>query len=258
MLQNNTILITGGGSGIGEAVALQLANENRIVICGRNEERLKKVCSKNKNITHELVDVSDYNSVDRLFTKLKAKGIVLDVLFNNAGVVELWDLTHTSLTSKEVFEKANTNFAGALAVTQHFINQADPSKENLIVNNTSEIAILPVPVMPLYSASKTALSVFTKCLRVQLKNTNFKVVELLTPGIDTDMPRQLNNTGTLINANDYAKNVIKMILKGKTEYAAGPNAALLKFFQKTFPRAGMTLLDKLSRKQLGLTLKSPA
>jgi uncharacterized oxidoreductase len=250
MLQNKTILITGGGSGIGEAFALQLASGNRVIICGRNEEKLKRVSSKHPNISYRVTDLADFNSIDNLFVNLKTEGIKPDVLFNNAGVVELWELTRSRLTSKEVFEKLNTNLAGAVAMIQHFITQADPSAENMIINNTSEIAILPVPILPLYSASKTALSVFTKALRVQLKRSSFRVVELLPPGIDTDMPKQLNNKGKLMNANDFARTAIAKINAGKTEYAPGPNVPLMKFFRRFFPQAGMNLLDMLSRKQL--------
>lgn len=250
MLKNKTILITGGGSGIGEALALQLATDNKVVICGRNKKNLKTVADKSENIFYEIVDVCDYGSVNKLFSVLKEKGIILNVLFNNAGVVELWDINTTKLTSQEIFEKINTNLSGAIATTQLFVNQADHSAENLIVNVTSEIALFPIPVLPLYAASKAGLRVFTKCLRMQLKNTKFKVVEILPPGVDTAMPKKLNNTGKLLNANTFAENVIKSIIKDKTEYAPGNNVLLFNIFSKFFPQAGLKLIDKMSRKQL--------
>lgn len=251
MLQNATILITGGGSGIGEALALQLANDNRVIICGRTEENLKKVGSKNSNISYEVVDVSDSGSIEKLFALFKEKGIVFNVLFNNAGVVERWDLTEKFLTTSEIFQKVNTNLSGAIAVIQQFIKQADHAAENLIVNNTSEIAIMPVPLLPLYSATKTGLSVFTRLLRVQLKNTKFRIIEILPPGVDTDMPKQLKNTAKLVSADDFAGDVIKEIIKGTIEYAPGKNVLIMKFFQKFLPDTGLNLIDKLSRRQLG-------
>lgn len=253
MLHNKTILITGGGSGIGEALALQLSSENKIIICGRNEEKLKRVAAKHQNISYEVADLSRYESIEKLFAAVKSKSIILDVLFNNAGVVELWDLNRDALSAKEIFEKANTNLSAPLAVTQYFINQANKSKENLIVNNTSEIAILPVPVMPLYSASKTAFSVFTKLIRFQLKKTNFRVVELLTPGVDTDMPKQLNNSGKLMNVDDFARDVIANIAMGTREYAPGKHIMLMRFFQQFAPNLGMRILDRMSKKQLGIS-----
>ncbi|HTF82793.1 MAG TPA: SDR family NAD(P)-dependent oxidoreductase [Cytophagales bacterium] len=250
MLKNNTILITGGGSGIGAALALQLALNNKVYICGRDDKKLKAVADQHANISYAIADLCDYGSIEQLFDKFKESEITFDVLFNNAGVVEIWDLRHQTLAPKEIFDKVSTNLSGAIAVTQQFVLQANPSVENLIVNNTSEIAIMPIPVLPLYSATKAALSVFTKALRVQFKHTSFKVVELLTPGVDTDMPKKLNNTGKLRNTEDFAKSVIAHISKGNTEYAPGKNVLLLKVLQKFFPNSGLNLIDKLSRKQL--------
>lgn len=252
MLRHKTILITGGGSGIGEALALQLANDNTIIICGRNETKLKTVSAKNKNITYELTDVSDYRSIENLFARLREKSIVPDVLINNAGVVEIWELHKQTLSPQEIFEKANTNFAGAVAIIQLFISQAVQDKTNIIISNTSEIARMPIPVMPLYSASKAALHVFTKSLRIQLKNTSFKVIELLPPAVDTDMPKKLNNTGKLISPAVFAAQAIRKINEGKTEITSGPNTFLFKFFQRVAPETGLKLIDKMSRKQLGI------
>lgn len=109
---------------------------------------------------------------------------------------------------------------------------------------------MPIPILPLYSATKTGLSVFTKSLRVQLKGTKFRVIEILTPGVDTDMPRQLNNTGKLMDRFKFAENVIRKIANGKTVYAPGKNVLMLKVIQKMFPGIGLHVLDKLSRKQL--------
>jgi uncharacterized oxidoreductase len=252
MLQNDVILITGGGSGIGKALALQLAEKNTVIICGRREDALREVASKNANISYEVTDLSDYHSIDALFLSLKERGVVVNVLFNNAGVAEVWDLNNQELTSKEIFEKANTNFSGAVAMTQQFIRQANKECQNLIVNNTSEIAIIPIPLMPLYSASKSALSAFTRSLRVQLKNTNFHIVELLPPGVDTEMSKQLNNRSKMLRPEDFAHHALRKIMQGKLEYAPGPNVVLFKVLQKIFPRAGLQLIDKESRKQLGV------
>ncbi|WP_276370988.1 SDR family NAD(P)-dependent oxidoreductase [Chryseolinea sp. H1M3-3] len=250
MLHGNTILITGGGSGIGEALAINLSKENKVVICGRNEDKLKRVSAKSDNIDYEVSDLSNPESIVKLFATLKTKHILLDVLINNAGVVEIWNLSKQQLTPYEIFEKISTNLSGAIALTQEFIHQADHAKENLIINNTSEIVIMPVPILPLYSASKTGLSVFTKCLRIQLKKTKFKVIEILPPAVDTDMPKQINNPGALVNTDAFASDVIKNIRRGGTEYAPGANIVLLKLFKSLFPSAVIILMDRLSKKLL--------
>jgi uncharacterized oxidoreductase len=252
MLKNKTILITGGGSGIGEALAINLSINNRVIICGRDEQKLRRVAARNVDISFYKADVSKADGIDDLFTKLSNDKIVLDVLFNNAGVVEAWDIPNVVLSTAQIFEKVSTNLTGAIAVTQKFIHQANKSIENIIVNITSEVALFPIPILPLYSTSKAGLRVFTQSLRQQMKDTNFKVVEILPPAVDTAMPRQLGNTEKGLNADDFVYNILKSIAKGKNEYAPGSNVILLKLFKNFFPKVGLQLIDKMSRKQLRL------
>ena len=149
MLKHKTILITGGGSGIGEALAANLSKDNKIIICGRNESKLQKVVTANRNVSYYVTDISVPNQIDEMFQKISADEIVLDVLINNAGVVEQWDIAKTVFSPAQIFEKINTNLSGAIAVCQKFISQTNHSIENLIVNVTSEIALFPIPVLQL-------------------------------------------------------------------------------------------------------------
>lgn len=250
MLKGKTILITGGGSGIGEALANNLSNDNKIIICGRNEDRLKKVAVANKNVSYYVADISVPNDIDNLFKRIADDKIVLDVLFNNAGVVEQFEITKVKLSSAQIFEKINTNLSGGIAVAQQFVQQANTSAENIIVNVTSEVALFPIPILALYATSKAGFSVFTKVLRQQLKGTNFKVFEILPPQVETEMPKQIGNTAKGVNANDFAKKVIASVNKGKKEFAPGSNVPLLKLFNKFLPNVGLNLIDKMSRKQI--------
>lgn len=249
MLKGKTILITGGGSGIGEAFATLLSQDNNIVICGRNEERLKRVAATSSNITYYVADISSPIEIDNLFKRIASNKVVLDVLFNNAGVVEKFEIMNSQLSSVQIFEKINTNLSGAIAITQKFINQANNSLPALIVNVTAGIAIFPVPVLALYSTSKTGLSIFTKTLRQQLKSTNFKVIEILPPHVETAMPKEIGNIAKGEKALDFAGKAIVAINGGKTEYAPGMNVLLLKIFSKFFPKIGLNLIDKVTRKQ---------
>ncbi|WP_343689245.1 SDR family NAD(P)-dependent oxidoreductase [Chitinophaga sp.] len=251
MLKGRTILITGGGSGIGETLTNKLSNDNKVIICGRNEDKLKKVAAANKNVSYYVADVSVPDEIDELFQRIKTDGMVLDVLFNNAGVVEQWDITKSALSSARIFEKINTNLSGAIAVTQQFVSQANKLANNLIVNVTSSIAIFPFPVLGLYSTSKSGLSVFTKMIRQQLKGTNFKVVEILPSQVDTEMPKQLGFTSKGANVQDFAGKVINAINKGKTEFSPDPNASMLKLFNRLLPESSvLNMADKISRKIL--------
>jgi len=248
MLRGKTILITGGGSGIGEALAAQLAANNSIIICGRNEDKLKKVAAAHKNVSYYVADIAVPSEIDNLFKSIANDKIKLDVLFNNAGVVEQFEVLKTLLSSAQIFEKVNTNLSGSIAVTQQFIRQADTSAENIIANVTTAAAVIPFPILGLYSSSKAGLSVFTKILRQQLKGTKFKVVEIIPSQVNTEMPKQLGISAKGITTGDFAGKVINAINKGKKEYAPGFNVAMLRFINRFLPGAGLNLIDKISRK----------
>jgi uncharacterized oxidoreductase len=202
-------------------------------------------------VSYYVADVSVAKEIDELFKRIKTDGIVLDVIFNNAGVVEQWDVTKSALSSAQIFEKINTNLSGAIAVTQQFISQANKSANNLIVNVTSSIAIFPFPILGLYSTSKSGLSVFTKMIRQQLKGTNFKVVEILPSQVETEMPKRLGFTSKGTNVQDFANKTINAINKGKTEYSPDPNVPMLRLFNRLLPKSSvLNMADKISKKIL--------
>jgi len=251
-LQNKTVLVTGGATGIGYGLAQNLAAlGNQVIITGRRIDKLQAAQQAIPGLLYFACDVSDPAAIDDLFRHLDQQGIVLDVIFNNAGVLELWDIPGQSIASTDIFTKINTNLSGPIAITQHFIRQADPQKDNYIVNITTEAAIMPVPILPLYSSSKTGLSVFTRSLRAQLKATNFHVIEIIPPATESKMTTEdMKNTTKLADPGTFALKVIRQIEAGKLYYAPSANAKLLTFIRRVFPNAGINLIDTLSRRQL--------
>lgn len=251
-LINKTILITGGGAGIGLALATVLTKQNnKVIITGRSLDKLRDAKRLIPSLRFFQSDVADPASIDLLFEQLKQQGVVLDVLFNNAGVIETWDIANQFIPSAVIFNKIDTNLAGPISIAQQFIRQADRGKENYIVNVTTDAAIMPVPILPLYSSSKAGLSAFTQVLRMQLTGSKFKVVEIIPPSVETKMTTEdLNNTTKLVKPDHFALNVVKKIEAGKLEYAPSINAILLKLIRRFFPKSGLKLIDKVSRKQL--------
>jgi len=251
-LTNKTILITGGATGIGFSLAKVLAlQNNRVIIAGRSQHTLEHAQKEIPGLEFVRADISNPEQIDELFYELKKRNIVPDTLFNNAGVIEVWDVLKAPLSAQAIFNKLNTNLAGPVAMTNHFIRQADTRNQNYIINITSEAAIMPVPVLPLYSSSKAGLSVFTKALRMQLKGSSFIVVEIIPPAVETKMTTEdLNNTTKLVQPIHFAKDLIKQIEAGKLQYAPSANAKILHFLRRVSPKTGLKIIDKMSRKQL--------
>lgn len=249
---NKTVLLTGGGSGIGFALAqLLVQRRNRVIIIGRRLNKLQEAQRLVPALQVFQCDVAQPVAIDALFATLQAQGVVLDVLINNAAVLEMWDILKQSIPSTEIFNRLNINLAGPICLTQCFIRQADFKRKNHIINVTTEAAIMPVPILPLYSASKTGLSVFTQSLRVQLKNQPFVVLEVMPPPVESRMTTQdLRNSGPLVLATAFAAGLLKNIEAGKLYYAPGTNAWQLRLIRRLAPKMGLHLVDKLSRQQL--------
>lgn len=251
-LTNKTILITGGATGIGFALAKALANRNnKVIITGRRLDRLKEAQKRTPALQYFQGDVSNAASIDALFAHLKQQGVVLDVVFNNAGVLEIWDILEQTIPTADLFTRIGTNLTGPIAVTQAFIRQADHRKMNHIINITTEAAIMPVPILPLYSSSKAGLSAFTKALRVQLRDRDFRVIEIVPPAVESKMTTEdMHNSTKLVAPDVFAQQVIAKIEAGKLEFAPSANARSLKIIRRFFPKAGLKMIDKMSRKQL--------
>src|SRR5258708_11716261 len=251
-LTNKTILITGGATGIGFALAKVLAKQNnKVIITGRRLDKLKEAHELVPALQYYQADVSDPASIDSLFSQVKDEGMVLDVVFNNAGVLEIWDIFGQTIPTADLFTKISTNLTGPIAITQSFIRQADHRKKNYIINITTEAAIMPFPILPLYSSSKAGLSVFTKALRIKLQHRIFVVVEIVPPAVESKMTTEdMNNSTKLVQPSVFAHQVIAKIEAGKLEFAPSSNARSLHMIRRFFPKAGLKMIDKMSRKQI--------
>lgn len=178
-LTNKKILITGGGSGIGLELAKKLSiNGNDVIICGRNEDKLKIAVNENPSIRYIRCDVTDTMQVQDMMRQLQSGG-GLHILINNAGIINEYDL----LNETEIIPKAKaefeTNFFSVLNVTQTFLPLLKEKNEAAIINISSGLAYVPQASIPTYSATKAALHSYTLSLRYLLRKTTIKVFELL-------------------------------------------------------------------------------
>ena len=187
-LTNRTVLITGGGAGIGLELARQLAERgNKIIITGRDQAKLDKAAGEIPGLVGIRSDVSSVKDIDALFERISKDFPALDVLVNNAGIMKKLNLHDPKPGLEELTREIEINLIGAIRMTQRFLPHLKSRPSAAIVNNTSGLAFVPLPISPVYCATKAALHSFTLSLRVQLAHTGVKVFELAPPATDTEL-----------------------------------------------------------------------
>ena len=191
-INNKTVLVTGGGSGIGLAIAKQLSERNnKVIITGRTAERLQAAAGGLTNVTAITADVTNEEDVKRLVATIQADFGGLDVLINNAGFAHYYNLDADANTYQKGLEEFNTNCFSILNLTEQLLPALQKSAEAAVVNVSSILALVPRATIPTYSASKAALHSYTQSLRFALKDTTVKVFELMPPLVNTDFSKEI-------------------------------------------------------------------
>jgi uncharacterized oxidoreductase len=184
-LQGNTMLITGGGSGIGLALAEQFKHlGNEVIVAGRSQSKLKDAQTKGlKTLT---VDMTDEASIRALAAQAIEQFPALNVVLHNAGIMLNEKLTSRD-NSKTAADTVATNLLGPIFLTNallpHFLKQDSAT----IITVTSGLAYVPLAMTPTYSATKAAIHSYTQSLRYQLQGTSVEVKELVPPYVRTGL-----------------------------------------------------------------------
>lgn len=219
-ISGNTILVTGGSSGIGNAFARRFYERgNTVIICGRREDRLAQVRAETPEIATHVCDVGEARSREDLVRWVIEKYPEINILVNNAGIQRRIDLT-----SHEDWESTRSEIAINLDAPIHLTQLLYPhlaEKENsAVVNVTSGLSFVPLANVPVYCATKAALHSFTLSLRWQLRGSKVKVIEIIPPAVDTDLQAPgLHTFG--VNVDEFADHVFKELENGSTEVAYG-------------------------------------
>jgi uncharacterized oxidoreductase len=188
-LKDKTILITGGSSGIGLELARQLLERgNTVLITGRDEQKLNAAKRMLPSVHTFRSDVSSPVAIEALSISILGQFPALDTLINNAGIMRNLDLNQPRQL-QDVTREIEIDLSGPIQMTQQFLPHLKKQKSALIVNVSSGLAFVPFPLSPVYSAAKAGLHAYTRCLRVQLKGTSVRVVELAPPGVETPLFR---------------------------------------------------------------------
>jgi uncharacterized oxidoreductase len=226
--KNNTILITGGATGIGLALAEVFLREgNQVVICGRRKEKLLEVQGKFPDMAIKVCDVANAKDRQALFEWATDKFPNLNVLVNNAGIQRQIDLTKgpEDLLSGE--DEIAINFDAPIQLSALFIPHLTKQEEAAIVNVSSGLGFVPLTMMPVYCATKAGLHSFSLSLRHQLRKTPVKVFELIPPTVDTELDHGRRGQGYRgIPASEVAEATLVGLAKDEFEITVGQSQGL--------------------------------
>ncbi len=185
-LSGNTVLVTGGGTGIGRTMAIALSRrDNRVVIAGRRTAALRAVAQAYPGIEWHPLDVSDTDSVRQFVASAERRWPDLNVLINNAGVMALENAD--ALDPAVATTVVATNLLGPIVLTSLLLPTLRRQPDATIVNITSALAFVPLGIAPTYSATKAGLHSYTESLRILLRESGIQVIEIAPPRVHTDM-----------------------------------------------------------------------
>jgi uncharacterized oxidoreductase len=187
-MRHNTILIIGGTSGIGQELARQLLElGNTVIIAGRDQARLASVQARLPKVKTASCDVSDPASIAALHDHIDAAYPALNMLINCAGIMRKLNLNLADGNLGDITREITTNLNGTIWASLQFLPLLKRQARATIINVSSGLAFVPMPIAPVYCASKAAVHAFTLSLRMQLKHSTVRVVELAPPATDTPL-----------------------------------------------------------------------
>ncbi|GFH39892.1 SDR family oxidoreductase [Lactococcus insecticola] len=226
-LTNNTILITGGTSGIGLAFAQKfLALGNTVIVTGRSQAKIDAAISENPGLYGIAADVSDAADVARLAQKVLSDFPNLNVVMNSAGIMRTYDLFDDDLKATDLLAEIDTNLNGTILVSQTFLKHLTAQPESLLVNVSSGLANVSSAPNPIYSATKAGVHMFTDAVREQViyqGYTNLQVTELVPPLVsETNLEENVHVEGpNNMTLTDLVAEGITGIENGSTRIDAG-------------------------------------
>lgn len=236
----NTVLITGGGSGIGLALSeIFLKEGNEVIVCGRTKARLEEAQRRLPELTIFVADLSDSKGREALRIEVDRRYPNLNVLINNAGIYSITDIMHPNYIST-LESELSTNLIAPVALIQQLMPILERQDEATIVNVTSGYVFIPSAQSSAYSASKMSLRAITQSLRFQLNKNSIRVVEVIPPAVDTQMNQ--GKDVSMISTAQFAKEVFKGLTNGDEEIVVGLSK-MAKLLSRIAPKFGFKKMN---------------
>ena len=211
----NTIFITGGGSGIGRALAEALhAKGNKVIVAGRRQAALDEVVAANPGMANVVLDVADPAAIREGAARLVADHPDLNVVIQNAGIMVAEDIGADGYDTDVAEATIVTNLLGPIRLTAALLGHLKTRERATILTVSSGLAFVPMAATPTYCATKAAIHSWSQSLRHQLRETRVEVLELVPPAVATDlMPGHAENPHSM-PLDDYIAEVMAIIERG--------------------------------------------
>jgi len=235
-LTGDTILITGGGSGIGRGLAESLHKlGNKVVIAGRRQDALDETTRENPGIVSMNLNVNDPEAIRAFANRVTAEHPGLNVLVNNAGIMKTENLKTLPASLGDSEAVITTNLLGPIRLTAALLPHLQRQARAAIINVSSGLGFVPLPVTPTYSATKAALHSYTLSLRVQLADTPVEVIEIIPPAVATDLtPGRSTADARMMSLPDFIDQTMRILQKQPTpNEVCVENVKFLRFAEAT-------------------------
>lgn len=211
-ISGNTIFIPGATSGIGLALAQQLAARgNTVIVGGRRQELLTAIAAENPALDTVRIDTTDADSIRSAAATVLAKHPDLDVLVTMAGIMRVEDWTAPAGFLDTAEATVTTNLLGPIRLIAAFIEHLQTRPDATIMTVSSGLAFTPLRVTPTYNATKAAIHMLSESLRLQLADTTVQVLELEPPSVRTALMPGQETSDFAMPLDDFVTEVMQLI-----------------------------------------------
>lgn len=244
MLTQNTIVITGGSSGIGLELARKLvAQKNTVIICGRSEHKLVEASRQIPKLVTYPCDISNSDACEHFYKWIAENYPACNILINNAAIAHTAVFMEDDNAIEKAHEEFQTNILAPIRLSKLFAPLLLKNNTPMLINISTGLVYAPKASYPFYNATKAALHSFTQTLRMQTAKSSLKVIEVFLPVVDTPwhkgpVPK------SAISAQQATEEILRGIEKKKIEIRVA-KVALLYWIARLFPSFAIKITNRL-------------
>jgi short-subunit dehydrogenase involved in D-alanine esterification of teichoic acids len=240
-----TALLTGGGGGIGKALAQQLIKDGKkVIIAGRTESNLQSSAKEIGAAAYYVLDTGDVASIPKFIEKITSEHPDLDCLINNAGVQRPLEVNKDSPTDflQKADQEIDINIRGPMHLSLHLLSHLKSKPNALIVNVSSVLGFVPFSIInPVYNGTKAWVHFWSMALRTQLKDSNVRLVEIAPPTVATDLHREREDPDdnkkeknqAALSVDEFVEEVMGKWKKGDEMIGAGMAGDIVKSWEES-------------------------